>query len=70
MMTEYIQSAMRKARYEPLDEGEGICGEIPGFPGVLAHSSTLDLCRQELASALEDWLQYRTARGLPIPAGF
>jgi len=59
---------MANAHYELLDGGEGFSGEIPGFRGVLANAVTLEGCREELASTLEDWLLFRISRGLPIPS--
>ena len=67
MLTEYLKAAMAKAKYELLGGGEGFCGEIPGFQGVLAQANTLEACRDELASTLEDWLLFRISRQLPIP---
>jgi predicted RNase H-like HicB family nuclease len=68
MLTEFLQSAMRRAHYELLDQEEGFCGEIPGFHGVYAQAATLEACRQELASVLEDWILFRISRQLPIPS--
>ena len=34
MITQYIQAAMRKARYEILENNEGFYGEIPDLQGV------------------------------------
>ena len=59
---------MAKAHYELLGDGEGFYGEIPGFQGVLAQAGTLEACRTELASTLEDWLLFRISRHLPIPS--
>jgi predicted RNase H-like HicB family nuclease len=67
MLIEYLESALRKAHYELLDAEEGFCGEIPGFRGVYAQGPTLEECREELASTLEDWLLFRISRRLPIP---
>ncbi len=67
MLTEYLNAALAKAHYELLDGGEGFYGEIPGFQGVLAQAKTLEACRDELASTLEDWLLFRISRQLPIP---
>lgn len=50
-----------------MDEREGFYGEIPGFQGVLAQAATLEKCREELASTLEDWLLFRISRQLPTP---
>ena len=68
MLMEYLQAAMRKARYELLDGSEGFYAEIPGFQGLLAQADTLEGCREELAGTLEDWLLFRISRQLPIPA--
>jgi predicted RNase H-like HicB family nuclease len=67
MLTEYLRLAMAKAHYELLGDGEGFCGEIPDFQGVLAQAETLEACREELASTLEDWLLFRISRHLPLP---
>lgn len=67
MLTEYLNAAMAKAHYELVDGGEGFYGEIPGFQGVLAQADTLEACRGELASALQDWLLFRISRQLPTP---
>ncbi len=67
MLTEYLRAVMAKAHYELLGGGEGYYGEIPGFQGVYARADTLEACREELASTLEDWLLFRISRHLPIP---
>lgn len=56
MLTEYIQAAMRKARYKLLDANGGYFGEIPGFDGLWATAKRLEDCREELQSVLESWL--------------
>ena len=68
MLTEYLQAAMRKAKYEILDGNEGYYGEIPGFQGVWANADNLEDCRKELAEALESWLLFRISRGMKVPA--
>lgn len=45
---------MAKAHYELLGGGEGYSGETHGFQGVLAQADTLEACRDELASTLDD----------------
>ena len=56
MLTDYIEAAMRKAKYKLLDKREGFFGEIPGFKGLWANAKSLEACRDELHSVLEDWL--------------
>jgi predicted RNase H-like HicB family nuclease len=68
MLTEYLRLAMAEAHYELLEGREGFYGEIPGFQGLLGQGKTLEACRDELASTLEDWLLFRISRHLPIPA--
>ncbi len=67
MLSEYLRAAMAKAHYELLGGGEGFYGEIPGFQGAYARGETLEACREELVSTLEDWLLFRVSRHLPIP---
>jgi predicted RNase H-like HicB family nuclease len=67
MLTEYIEAAMRKARYEILPDDNTFYGEIPGFDGVYANADTLETCRRELREVLEDWLLLSISRHLPLP---
>jgi len=67
MLTEYLQAAMRKAKYEILDGNEGYYGEIPGFQGVWANADNLEDCRKELAEVLEEWLLFRLQEGQNFP---
>jgi predicted RNase H-like HicB family nuclease len=67
MLTEYINAAMRHATYKILEDGT-YYGEIPGLQGVYANALTLEACRQELQSALEDWILFGLVNGFPIPA--
>lgn len=70
MLLAYIQNAMRLAKYEILEGGE-YYGEIPGFEGVWAQADDLETCREELQSALEDWLVLglRLRHKLPVVNG-
>jgi len=68
MLTEYIDAAMRKARYEILPDDGTFYGEIGGLDGVYANASTLEACRDELEEVLEEWVLFRLSRNLPMPA--
>lgn len=61
---------MRLAKYE-IFEDKTYDGELPGFKGVWANADSLDACREELQSALEDWLilGLRMGHELPVVAG-
>jgi predicted RNase H-like HicB family nuclease len=56
MLQAYIKAAMRLATYEILEDDGSYFGRIPGFQGVWANEKTLEGCRDELESVLEDWL--------------
>ena len=70
MLTSYIREAMRLATYEILED-KTYYGELPGFNGVWANADSLDACREELQSVLEDWLVLglRMGHELPVVAG-
>jgi predicted RNase H-like HicB family nuclease len=70
MLTNYIHAALRQAKYEIIEGGQ-YYGEIPGFDGVWASTSTLEACREELRETLEDWLVLglRMGHSLPVVDG-
>ena len=67
MLTAYIRAAMGRAKYEILPDDGSYYGEITGFQGVYASAGTLEACREELESTLEDWILFRVSRNLPLP---
>jgi len=68
MPTDYIQAAMRHARYETIDDPKPFYGSIAECPGVWASAATLEACREELQSVLEDWTVLGLRLGHSIPA--
>ena len=66
MLMDYIQSAMRHARYEIMEDGR-FYGFIPECPGTWGEGATLEACRDELLSVLEDWLIIAFRFGDPLP---
>ena len=67
MLTEYVRAAMRRARYEIVEDDGSFNGEIPGFDGVWASDDTLEGCRDELAEVLEGWIVLSLSKNLPLP---
>ncbi|HEV7644346.1 MAG TPA: type II toxin-antitoxin system HicB family antitoxin [Pyrinomonadaceae bacterium] len=67
MLSQYLQAAMHKAKYEILEDDGSFYGEIPGFQGVMANAETLEECRDQLAEVLEEWLFFRISRNLDLP---
>ncbi|MQL51455.1 type II toxin-antitoxin system HicB family antitoxin [Desulfofundulus thermobenzoicus] len=67
MIVEYINAALREARYEIIKDEEPYYGEVPSLEGVWATGKTLEECRQNLAEAIDGWIIIRLRKGLPIP---
>jgi len=67
MLLEYINAALRHARYEILKDDGTYYGEIPECNGVYANTPTLEACREELREVLEEWVLFRVHRHLSFP---
>ena len=67
MLLRYIQTALELAHYEMIEDEEPFYGEVAALPGVWATGKTLESCRRNLAEAIEDWVLFSVAKGLPIP---
>jgi len=67
MINEYIQAAMRTAKYKKLKDDKSFYGEIPGFQGVYANAEIWVDCRNELWSVLEEWLLFKLSDGDSVP---
>lgn len=66
MIRQYVDEALRSARYDKLEDGT-FYGEVPRLRGVLATAETLEGCRSQLAEVVEEWVLIRVARRLPVP---
>jgi predicted RNase H-like HicB family nuclease len=67
MLSEYIQAALRCAKYEILPDDGGYYGEIRECNGVYANAKTLEECREELQEVLEEWVLFRVHKNLRLP---
>lgn len=68
MLLKYIDAAMKKAKYEILEDDKSYYGEIEGFVGVIANAVNLEECRNELREVLEEWVLIRIYKNLSLPA--
>ena len=66
MIIEYCQKAIERAEYKELDDGSWFA-EIPGFQGVWANGESVEQCRNELVTVLEEWLLLKVRDGDLIP---
>ena len=67
MLTEYIEAALSKAKYEIIEDEEPYYGEVPELEGVWATGKTLEECRKNLVEVIDGWIIVRLRKGLPIP---
>ena len=67
MIRQYVEQALRMARYDKLEDGT-YYGEVPRLRGVLASGETLEACREQLAEVVEKWILVRVAKGLDVPS--
>jgi len=67
MLTEYIEEALRRARYELIDDEEPYYGEVPELKGVWASGKTLEECRENLKDVIEGWILVSLRKDLPVP---
>ena len=67
MLIEYIEEAMKKAKYDIIKDKEPYYGEIPQLSGVWATGKTLEKCRENLKETVEDWIILSVKKNLPIP---
>jgi len=67
MLIEYVEEALRRARYEIIDDEERYYGEIEELRGIWATAKTLEECRNNLKDVIEGWILLSIKKGLPIP---
>jgi len=67
VIIEYINEALKKAKYEIINDEEPYYGEIPEIKGVWASGKSLEECRQQLRETLDEWLILSFKKNLPIP---
>jgi predicted RNase H-like HicB family nuclease len=66
MLMRYIQAAMQHAEFELMENGRYF-GTIGPCRGLWAEGATLEACRDELQSTLEDWILIKVRHGDTLP---
>jgi predicted RNase H-like HicB family nuclease len=66
MIFEYCKKAMERAQYRKLEDGSWYA-EIPGFQGVWSNGDSVEGCRRELITVLEEWLILKLRDRDPVP---
>lgn len=66
MFAEYIQAALRLAKYDTLEDGSYMA-TVAGLRGVIATGDTIEECREDLIGVIEGWIALRLKMGDSIP---
>jgi len=66
MISQYCQIALDRVEYRKLVGGTSYA-EVPGFKGLWANYGTVEDCRKELVSVLEEWIVLKLRDGDVIP---
>jgi predicted RNase H-like HicB family nuclease len=67
VLIEYIEEALKRARYEIIDDEEPYYGAIAELQGVWATGKSLEECRNTLKEVIEGWIIVSIKKGLPVP---
>jgi predicted RNase H-like HicB family nuclease len=67
MIIEYVEEALRRARYEIINDEQPYYGEIDELRGVWATGKTLEECRDNLKEVIEGWIMVSIKKGITIP---
>jgi predicted RNase H-like HicB family nuclease len=67
MIREYIETALKNAHYEMIEDEDPFYGEVTALQGVWASGKTLEECREKLAAVIDGWILVRLSHGLAIP---
>jgi predicted RNase H-like HicB family nuclease len=66
MFTEYVQAALRHAKYEVLED-DTYLATVEGLRGVIAVGDTIEECRDDLIDVIEGWVALGLRLGHTIP---
>lgn len=67
MLLDYLTAALESAHYELIEDDEPFYGSVPSLEGVWATGASLEECRKNLSSAIEDWVLFSVRMGAPLP---
>ena len=66
MITQYIAAAMKQSQFELMENGRYFA-TIPACRGCWAEGASIEECRTELQSTLEDWILLKVGLGDTMP---
>jgi predicted RNase H-like HicB family nuclease len=66
-LDDYIEAALKTARYEKIDNGSRVYAELPDFRGAWADGDTRGDASNSLRDVLKGWIKLQLERGHPLP---
>jgi len=67
-LKQYCKNALKLAEVKFLGKGEGYSARIPGFKGLIVFAETKAAVTEELAAALDGWMELSLKRGDGLPS--
>jgi predicted RNase H-like HicB family nuclease len=67
LLDDYIDAALKTARFERIEKGTRVYAELPGFPGAWADGKTRDEAAKTLHHVLKGWIELQLERGQRLP---
>jgi predicted RNase H-like HicB family nuclease len=64
---DYIEAALKTARFEMIDNGSRVYAELPDFRGAWADGNTRGEATKSLREVLKGWIELQLERGYPLP---
>jgi predicted RNase H-like HicB family nuclease len=66
-MDDYIDTAVRTAKFEKIDNGTRVYAELAQFPGAWAEGKTREEVVKTLRQVLKGWIELQLERGQSLP---
>lgn len=66
ILSDYLSAAMERATFAALED-DSFAGRIAGCDGLVVLGDTIEECRDELRSTLDDWVLLGLKLGHPLP---
>jgi predicted RNase H-like HicB family nuclease len=67
LLDDYIDAALKTARFEKIDKRTRVYAELPQFPGAWADGKTRDDAAKTLRQVLKGWIELQLERGKALP---
>lgn len=66
ILSDYLSAAMERATFKAIED-DSFAGRIAGCDGLVVFGDTIEECRNELRSTLEDWVLLGLKLGHTLP---